>query len=141
MFAYDALGTYENEVAGIGRDDASNFHQDAQGTAIVRINTPSSLNDGDYLFFGHDNASFTLSNTVDVPVGIDNRLERVWRVDETGNIGTVTIDVDLSSFTIGNSNDLVLLIDSVKVLSLEIVFFLALELMEKSFFKTNTTKI
>ncbi|NQX98097.1 MAG: hypothetical protein HRT73_09495, partial [Flavobacteriales bacterium] len=112
MFAYDALGTYENEVAGIGRDDASNFHQDAQGTAIVRINTPSSLNDGDYLFFGHDNASFTLSNTADVPVSIDNRLERVWRVDETGNIGTVTIDVDLSSFTIGNSNDLVLLIDS-----------------------------
>jgi hypothetical protein len=112
LFTYDAPNTYENEVTGIGCDDATNFHHDAQGKAMVRINTASSLGNGDYLFWGHNNASFTLSNTVDVPIGIDNRLERVWRVDETGNIGTVTVDVDLSSFTIGNSNDLVLLIDS-----------------------------
>lgn len=112
LFAYDAPSTYENEVAGIGRDDVSNFHRDAQGTAMVRINTPSSLNDGDYLIWGHDNASFTSSNTVDVPVGVDNRFERIWRVDETGDIGTVTVNIDLSSFSVGSSNDLVLLIDS-----------------------------
>jgi hypothetical protein len=112
MFAFDAPGNYEFEVAGIGRDNATSFHQDAQGSAIVRINNPSSLDDGDFMFWGHDNATFDLSNTTDIPVGIDNRLERVWRVSKTGDLGSISVRFDLSSFTIGNSADLVLLVDN-----------------------------
>jgi len=112
MFSYDALGTFETEVAGIGRDDASNFHIDAQGTAIVRVNTPSSLSDGDYLIWGHDNASTVTPNTTDKPAAVDNRLERIWRLEETNDVGTVSVHFDLSGFTIASSGNLVLLIDS-----------------------------
>ncbi|MCB0482369.1 MAG: T9SS type A sorting domain-containing protein [Flavobacteriales bacterium] len=111
LFSYDAPSTYGNEVAGIGRDDANNFHRDAKGTGMVRINTPSSLDDGDYLMWGHDNAIFSF-NSSDIPAGFNNRLNRVWRIDETGDMGTVTVHFDLSIFTVGSSGDLVLLIDS-----------------------------
>jgi hypothetical protein len=111
LYSYDAPGTYENEVAGIGKDDNSNFHDDAQGSAIVRINNPSSLDNGDYLLWGHDNANRTL-DTVDIPMGIDNRMNRVWRIQETGDVGTVTVHFDLGAFTVGSSSDLFLLITS-----------------------------
>jgi hypothetical protein len=36
-------GNYDHEVAGIGRVDANNIHNDAQGSGIVRILNPSDL--------------------------------------------------------------------------------------------------
>lgn len=108
-YAFDA--THGNEVAGIGRVDVSNFHIDAQGTSIVRINNPSSLDNNDYLLWGHDNASNSVPNTTDVPAGIDNRMNRVWRADKTNDVGTVTISFDLTGFTVSSGNDLELLID------------------------------
>jgi hypothetical protein len=98
-------------VAGIGQDDINNFHLDAQGSGIVRMNTPSSLDDGDYLLWGHDDAVLSV-NTTDVPPGIHNRLNRVYRLDKTNDVGTVSVQFDVSSFTVGNSADLVLLIDT-----------------------------
>ncbi|MEQ8324013.1 MAG: Calx-beta domain-containing protein [Vicingaceae bacterium] len=112
LYAYDSPGNYEHEVAGIGRDDASNFHIDAKGKGLVRMNNPSSLDDGDYMLWGDDSVTFTSANLVDVPSGVHNRMERIWRVDQTGDVGTVTVMFNLADFTIGNSSDLVLLIDS-----------------------------
>ncbi|MFH2141487.1 MAG: Calx-beta domain-containing protein [Bacteroidota bacterium] len=109
-FAYDAA--HGNEVTGIGREDVNNFHLDAQGTSIVRINNPSSLDNNDYMLWGNDNASTATANTTDVPVGIDNRLNRVWRINETGETGTVRVYFDLSSYTINDPNDLAILIDN-----------------------------
>jgi hypothetical protein len=111
MYSYDSPGNYEHEVAGIGKDDNNNFHLDAQGTGIVRINNPSSLDNGDYLFWGHNNAASFFEDS-DVPPGVDNRTNKVWRLEETGDIGTVTLQIDLGEFTIGNSSDLVILIDT-----------------------------
>ena len=113
LYAFDVFGTYENEVAGIGRDDINNFHIDAQGTAEVRINTPSGMDDGEFMLWGHDNNNITIPNTFDVPTTlIANRSEKIWRVDETGDVGTVTVDVDITNFPMGLDSDLVLLIDS-----------------------------
>lgn len=110
FFNYEA--THAGEVAGIGRDDATNFHDDAQGSAIVRINSPSSLNDNDYLIWGHDEVPLNLNNIVDVDqVIVESRLERVWRATETGEVGTVDVTFDITSFVSSNPNDFVLLID------------------------------
>lgn len=109
-FAYDA--THGNDVAGIGRVDASNFHLDAQGASIVRINNPSSLDNGDYMLWGNDNASNATPNTIDVPIGINNRMNRVWRISETGDVGTVRVYFDLTGITIADPNNLALLIDN-----------------------------
>lgn len=104
--------SHGNEVAGIGREDASNFHDDSQGSSFVRINTPSSLNDGDYLIWGHDNGDMTNNNIADVDGAIiQSRLNRVWRLAETGDVGTVRIVFDISSFSTYNIADVRLLID------------------------------
>jgi hypothetical protein len=108
---YDHLG-YPGEVAGIGRDDDTNFHADAQGTAIVRINNPTSLDDGDYLLWGHDEVSSALNNTIDVDGSvIEVRLERVWAATETGDVGNTDISFDISGFSPMLPSDLRLLID------------------------------
>lgn len=111
-------GTYSHEVAGIGQFSSQDNHSDAQGRSIVRINNANDLDDNDFLLWGHDNASLSVSptpGTADVPGGIDNRLHRVWRVAEPGgNIGTVQVSFDLSGLAGGpfNVNDLYLLVDS-----------------------------
>lgn len=111
-------GTYSYEVAGIGQFASNDNHSDAQGRSIVRINNANDLDDNDFLLWGHDNQSFSISPTpgvADVPGGIDNRMHRVWRVAEPGgNVGTVQISFDLSGLAGGpyNVNDLFLLVDN-----------------------------
>lgn len=90
LFNYEA--THAGEVTGIGRDDTNNSHDDSQGSAIVRINNPSSLVDVD-------------GSTVEV------RLEPVWRTTETGEVGTTDVTFDISGFSPVTPSDLYLLID------------------------------
>ncbi|HRE74133.1 MAG TPA: T9SS type A sorting domain-containing protein [Flavobacteriales bacterium] len=107
-----ANGDFDHEVAGIGRRIPAEFHNDAQGTSIVRINNPSALSNNEYLFWGHDNGTMTTNNTVDVDgTIIQSRLNRIWRLTETGDVGTVTVSFDVSGFTSVTGSDLRLLID------------------------------
>lgn len=109
-YAFDM--THAGEVAGIGRVDASNLHDDSQGSAMVRINSPSNLDDGEFMIWGHNEASLADSNTVDVDGAIiESRMERVWRVDTTGDVGTVTVAFDMTGFSPLTGSDLRLLID------------------------------
>ncbi len=109
---YTYQGTHAGEVAGIGRVDASNLHNDSQGSAIVRISSPASMGDGEYLIWGHDEVSILLNDVVDVDgTIIESRLSRTWRADETGDVGAVTIAFDVSGFSPLTGSDLRLLID------------------------------
>ncbi len=109
-------GTYQHEVAGIGQANLTESHTDARGTAIVRINQPSSLDPGDYLIWGHDSVKYTHPAAPvawTLPPGVDNALHRVWRVSELGgDVGTVNVRADLSQWTIGSGADIVMMIDS-----------------------------
>jgi hypothetical protein len=87
-----AAGNYDHDVAGIGRIDAANLHNDAQGTGMVRILNPSGLGNNEFLMWGHDNGDLLMSNTTDIPSRVDSRLDRVWRVSEVNTAG-VAIDV------------------------------------------------
>lgn len=104
-------GNFDYDVAGIGRVDASNIHDDARGTGIVRIFNPGNLQDNEFLIWGHDNGSINWVNTVDVPDGVQGRLPRVWRVSEVGNVGSVSMQFDLTAFEPITASDLRLLID------------------------------
>ncbi len=88
-----------NEVAGIGRVDASNSHQTAQSAGIFKIGSPDGLGDGEYLLFGHDGGSIASWTTTEAPSGGSNiqRIGREWRLDETGDIGNVAIGLDITS--------------------------------------------
>ncbi len=104
IFAYDAAAAthpyYFNNLSGIGRVNSSNLHDDAKGQSLVRMNNSSSLGDGDYLLWADDGVDVSTgtlkiawSNT---PGGMHDYMKRIWRVDETGDVGTVTLQFDAS---------------------------------------------
>lgn len=112
-----ANGDYDYDVAGIGRVDASNTHNDSKGSGVVRILNPTGLGDDEFLFWGHDNVEGR--NITDVPTGlVQARLARVWRVSEVNSSGTAvdvgSIDIrwDLSENGSVTASDLRLLIDT-----------------------------
>jgi hypothetical protein len=86
-------GNYDHEVAGIGRINASNIHNDAQGSSIVRISNPSNLGNNEFMFWGHDNGMLGAWGVGDLPSGVDGRLERTWRVSERNTTGTTSVNV------------------------------------------------
>lgn len=111
-------GNYDHDVAGIGRVDVSNIHNDAQGTGIVRILNPTGLADDEFLIWGHDNGVQQAIETIDVPVGVQARFGRVWRVSERNAANTSDVDVgnidmrwDLNGLGPITASDLRLLID------------------------------
>jgi len=109
-------GNYDHEVAGIGRVDASNIHNDAQGSSEPRFLNPTDLNNGEFMLWGHNNA--TGKNYVDISGGLEARMNRVWRVSERNtsgtsvDVGTVDLRWDLSNGTPATASHLRLLIDS-----------------------------
>lgn len=124
VFSQDDLanGDYDFEVAGIGRLSSSDFHIDAQGSGIVRMNDAQDLNDEEFLLWGHDNAALEATST-DIPIGVSRRFERVWRVSEVNrsasavDVGGVDISFDLTGLGSVTPSDLVLLVDADGVFS------------------------
>ncbi len=112
------MSATHNNVAGIGRDDLSCFEQkmskSVNSDAIVTIGLddtqiPDGLentnldNDGtfetdlSFLIWGHDGSALNAPNEEFDPVQVNSRLNREWRVQETGTIGTVVVQFDISS--------------------------------------------
>lgn len=107
-------GNYWNRITGIGRDDCSaleqkqSFSQEAVG-AMVKIsndavngmaatnatNTASFTADKSFLLFGDNNKSLTWNGVNSIVYSGTSlmRLNRVWRVKETGTISTVYLQV------------------------------------------------
>ncbi len=113
-------GDFDHDVAGIGRIDASNIHNDALGTGIIRMSGATDLDNNEFLLWGHDNGTLTMDNTTNIPSGASRvRLDRIWRVSESDlsgggvDVGAVTLNVDMSGITGFNTADrLQLLVDT-----------------------------
>jgi hypothetical protein len=86
-----------NEVIGIGRETTYDYHDDAKGLNLIRISNPTSLDEGDYLMIGNDNAS--LNEVNDLFPFLSPRVERTWGFTETGDVGEVTIRILASELT------------------------------------------
>jgi hypothetical protein len=94
--------TYQNNIAGIGRDDKSALSQlkSASQDSSARITlaltdqggsfaTPDAFDtDQEFLIWGHDGADVKLKTT-EVQTGFQARLSREWRVQESGTVGSV----------------------------------------------------
>lgn len=107
-------GNFDHDVAGIGRVNSSNVHNDSQGSGIVRILNPSGLDDNEYYIWGHDNGVLGHYNTSDYPSGegVQRRLVRVWRGSETGSITNFEVRFDLTGLGSVTASDLRLLVDT-----------------------------
>ena len=55
------------------------------------------MDNNEFLVWGSNNGSLTVPNTSNLPTGILRKLSRVWRVAETGDVGTVTVAMDLTA--------------------------------------------
>jgi hypothetical protein len=103
-------GNFDFEVAGIGQAADGTKHTDAKGPGTVRMWNPNNLGNGEFLIWGRDNSSATTGTTA-VGTAVDGtiikeRLNRIWRVSETGgDVGTVSISFDYSGL-LANGNPL-----------------------------------
>lgn len=106
-----ALGgyiTYNKDIAGIGRDDASELSQlqsrsENTGSVITMARSTDFPNDNTFLIWGNDAGADTDTETSDVPSIINRRVEKVWRVAETNSSGLVSVTFDLDELTISGS--------------------------------------
>lgn len=92
-------GNFDYDVAGIGQASDGSRKKEARGTGVVRMSLQStaSVSDGEFLLWGHDGATLT-SNFSDIDgATIKERLNRVWRVSETSDVGNVVLSFDISS--------------------------------------------
>lgn len=105
-------GDFDFQVAGIGQASDGSKHIDAKGPGIVRMWNPNNLTNGEYLLWGHNNGNLSgTTSGVDGTI-IMQRLNRIWRVSETGDVGTTSISFDISSFAgVALGGNLRLLID------------------------------
>ncbi|MES2837179.1 MAG: T9SS type A sorting domain-containing protein [Bacteroidota bacterium] len=109
LYAYEA--THQYGIAGIGQTSAADNHLDSRGTSTVRISNPSSINDGEFMFWGHNNGAVSISNS-EVPPTIVTRYPREWRVTKTGDAGTVTIEFDVTTFPLPDAGRYLLMVDA-----------------------------
>jgi hypothetical protein len=97
---------YNNNILGIARDNTSGLHQRqsisingglqpviANGTTLVNLNSAGTniATDQSFLLAGSDNGATTFTTAVTGLTSINTRLDRIWKVQETGTIGTVTV--------------------------------------------------
>ncbi|TQV86853.1 invasin domain 3-containing protein [Aliikangiella coralliicola] len=101
--------SYWNDIVGIGEDDDSALNQkiskSTNADAVLTLASDNdfvssnqdagrtALGDGNYIIIGNDDgaASWTTSGT---PTGY-NLLSRVWKVDETGTVAAINIQLDV----------------------------------------------
>lgn len=92
---YTYKTNYGHDVKGIGQEVDGN-HLLAKGSDSLTISNPSAMDDGEYVMVGSNNAGYS-TTTATGPRAV-NRWSQVWRVDKTGDPGTV----DLEFFLGGN---------------------------------------
>ncbi len=113
-----ANGDHDHDVAGMGRISATALHTDARGTGIVRIYNPSGLGNNEFMLWGHQNAAIGTWGSIDLPPGIQGRWFREWRVSEVNqsgaavDVGSVTMDFDLTGISPITASDIRLLVDT-----------------------------
>ncbi len=112
-YAYDA--THPHDLAGIGQA-SSGANTTGRSGEILELSSPSALADNDFLLFGHDNGSIASWSTTEIPGSVQNiqRIAREWRIDETNEVGTVSITIDntLLPSLPANYTDYFILIDA-----------------------------
>ncbi|MEQ9425591.1 MAG: choice-of-anchor D domain-containing protein [Cyclobacteriaceae bacterium] len=95
LYAVDA--TFDNDIVGIGQDDSQGFNQTTSQSintsAVIAIGSPSDQTDGEFLILGN-NGSTSASQTGDYFGRTNNGSARIWKVEETGDVGTITLTIN-----------------------------------------------
>lgn len=93
---YDPDAAYIYNVTGIGKE--SNGEHSNTSSAGINLTSLSGLDtDGEYVFTSHNNAANSSADfsVLDLPLGVENRYNRVWQVEKVGTL-TARISFDFS---------------------------------------------
>lgn len=101
----DENGDFDHNVAGIGQASNGTNHTDSQGTGIVRISAPTDLQNDEYLFWGGNQINPTYNFSAVAPDNDKYRLNNVWRVSETGDVGDITVAINQSDLDLTGAPD------------------------------------
>lgn len=128
IWSATANSSYNDDIAGIGRDDDACFAQKQSksvnssailtiGLGTIATNNQSNNNNfssnGDYLIWGHDGTSASTTQTTDVPGTVTTRLSRIWHVEETGTVSNTEVAFDLTGLGLSSTaSDFQLIISS-----------------------------
>ncbi len=108
---------YSNDIFGIGKDSALQGLNQTESKSenpddIVTIKNPSNMSDGEYLVAGNNNGSKTMPAYVGSNCVVTKIMGRVWKVRETGDVGTVTLRFNMTGVTGITTSKLMLMIDT-----------------------------
>ncbi|WP_042722624.1 hypothetical protein, partial [Flavobacterium sp. B17] len=111
---WNGSSTYQNNIAGIGRDDASALNQKQSQSVNSDIqpvignvdiadtnanNTSSFTADKSFLVWGSDTGSTSFATPF--AYGSSNfRMTRIWKIQKTGTIGTVKVAIPVSQLPV-----------------------------------------
>jgi hypothetical protein len=120
IWDFSANSSFHFDVAGIGRDEGSCWQQkqsraedtdDILRIGLGAIATTNSNNvntfddDLDFLIWGNNNGSVSQAgaNTGDLPATVSERMSRIWKVEDTGNVGETELQFDLTGLGFSSS--------------------------------------
>jgi PKD domain/SprB repeat len=109
--------TFANDVFGIGKDVALQGLNQTESKSenpddIVTIKEPSNMSDGEFLVSGNNNGSTAMATYSGSNCSVTNLMARVWKVRETGDVGTVTMRFNMTGITGITPSKLMLMIDT-----------------------------
>ncbi|MEL7534989.1 MAG: hypothetical protein AAFN10_27045, partial [Bacteroidota bacterium] len=93
--------SHPNALVGIGLDATQCLNHTVSNSvmdgSILQIENPSQIEQNEYWVAGHDNGATDVANaSSSVNPLFVHRMERVWRMQETGDLGTVDLRFDLN---------------------------------------------
>lgn len=113
-----AYATYSNSIAGIGRENCQGLHQ-KQSQSQVDANefltighvdiadnnneNPNAMTNNTFMLWGHNNGATTFATPLSSGTASSNRMARVWRIKETGSVGTVKICIAANATNMANA--------------------------------------
>ena len=93
-------GDYANDIAGIIKKDSQLLNQSSTASEnsdeIISILNCSDLDDNEYLVIGNDGESTAFMNELGLLCNVKELMQRTWRADHQGDVGTVQLRFDLS---------------------------------------------
>lgn len=107
---------YGNNIAGIGRDDASALNQKQSQSVntglqpVIALGTIAATNqangntfsaDQSFETWGSDNGTTSFATSFSFN-GMTHRMTRIWKVQETGTVGTVLVALPASQVSVSN---------------------------------------
>lgn len=99
---------YHNDVAGIGQDDRQELIQtksiSSNDSSVLIVGGANALDDGDFLVWGNNGLPVDSLVQTEIPTGYTDRLAKVWKVAETGEVGNVEMKFLLTNY-VGHLTD------------------------------------